>query len=65
MCSGIAVLYKIPRIVVGENVTFQGPERHLVELGVELAIANNEECISLMQAFIKNHPELRNEDIGE
>src|SRR5262245_25873363 len=52
MCSGTALLYKIPRIVIGENVTFQGPEEYLRQRGVELIIADNEECKRLMREFI-------------
>ncbi|MCK6484165.1 MAG: nucleoside deaminase [Phycisphaerae bacterium] len=64
MCSGTALLYKIPRIVIGENVTFQGPEAYLRQRGVQLDIRNNEECIRLMREFIAARPELWNEDIG-
>ena len=65
MCSGTALLYKIPKIVIGENKTFQGPEDYLRSRGVELKILNNTECIKLMEDFIKAKPELWNEDIGE
>jgi cytosine deaminase len=65
MCSGTALLYKIPRIVIGENQTFQGPEDYARSRGVELVILNNPECIQLMQDFIRARPELWNEDIGE
>jgi len=65
MCSGTALLYKIAKIVVGENKTFQGPEDYLLSRGVELVILNNPECIQLMEDFIKAKPELWNEDIGE
>ncbi len=64
MCSGTALLYKIPKIVIGENKTFQGPEEYLRSRGVELVILNNEECIKLMEDFIAARPELWNEDIG-
>jgi len=64
MCSGAALLYKIPRIVIGENVTFQGPEAHLRAQGVQLEILNDPECIKLMKDFIAARPELWNEDIG-
>jgi creatinine deaminase len=64
MCSGTALLYKIPRIVVGENQTFQGPEDYVRSRGVELTILNDPECIQLMREFIAAHPELWNEDIG-
>jgi len=65
MCSGTALLYKIPKIVIGENQTFQGPEDYVRSRGVELEILNNAECIQLMRDFIQARPELWNEDIGE
>ena len=65
MCSGTALLYKIPKIVIGENQTFQGPEDYVRSRGVELVIVNNAECIQLMRDFIAARPELWNEDIGE
>lgn len=64
MCSGTALLYKIPRIVIGENRTFQGPENYLRARGVELTILDDAECIDLMERFIAARPELWNEDIG-
>jgi len=64
MCSGTALLYKIPRVVIGENQTFQGPESYLKSRGVQLSIVNDSECIELMKAFIKERPKLWNEDIG-
>jgi len=64
MCSGTVLLYKIPKVIIGENKTFQGPEDYVRSRGVELVILNLEECISLMEKFIAAHPELWNEDIG-
>jgi cytosine/creatinine deaminase len=64
MCSGTALLYKIPRIVIGENKTFQGPEDYLRSRGIRLEILQDESCIRLMEQFIKVKPELWNEDIG-
>ena len=64
MCSGAVLLYKIPRIVVGENVSFQGPEDYLRSQGVKLEIRNDPTCIQLMREFIKARHELWNEDIG-
>src|SRR5215467_8145940 len=64
MCSGTVLLYKIPRVVIGENQTFQGPEEYVRSRGVELVIQQNQECITLMREFIADHPELWNEDIG-
>jgi len=65
MCSGAALLYKIPRIVIGENITFRGPEDWLRKRGVELQISNDDRCISMMRDFILKNPGLWNEDIGE
>ncbi len=65
MCSGAALLYRIPRIVIGENRTFRGPEDHVRSRGVLLEIVDDSECIQLMEAFIQSRPELWNEDIGE
>ncbi len=64
MCSGTVLLYRIPKVIIGENVTFQGPEDYLRSRGVKLEIVNNQECIRLMRAFIASKPELWNEDIG-
>jgi len=65
MCSGAVLLYGIPRIVIGENKTFQGPENLLRSKGVELEILDDEECQQLMRDFIAANPALWNEDIGE
>lgn len=65
MCSGTVLLYKIPKIIIGENTTFQGPEDYMRSRGVELVILNNEECKRIMRDFIAAKPELWNEDIGE
>ena len=64
MCSGTALLYKIPKVVIGENKTFQGPEDYVRSRGVELIILDDPECIRLMEEFIAAKPELWNEDIG-
>ena len=64
MCSGAALLYKIPRIVIGENVTFQGPEDYVRSQGVQLDIRQDPACIQLMKDFIAARPELWNDDIG-
>jgi cytosine deaminase len=64
MCSGAALLYKIPRIVIGENVNFRGPEQYLTSRGVELLIVNDPDCITLMREFIEAHRQLWDEDIG-
>ncbi len=65
MCSGASLLYGIPRIVIGENRTFRGPEDYLRARGVTLEIADDAECVRLMRDFIAARPELWNEDIGE
>jgi cytosine deaminase len=64
MCSGTALLYGIPRIVVGENRTFQGPEAYIRSRGVTLEIVDDRTCVELMREFIAARPELWNEDIG-
>jgi cytosine deaminase len=64
MCSGAALLYEIPRIVVGENRTFQGPEEYVRSRGAELLVVDDPRCAALMEEFIRAHPELWNEDIG-
>lgn len=64
MCSGAALLYRIPTVVIGENRTFQGPENYLRSRGVTLDILNSDECIRLMTDFIRDRPQLWNEDIG-
>jgi cytosine/creatinine deaminase len=64
MCSGAALLYGIPRIVIGENRTFQGPEDYVRSRGIELLILEDPTCIELMRQFIATNPELWHEDIG-
>ena len=64
MCSGTALLYNIPRIIVGENRTFQGPEDYVRSRGLAVEIVDNRECYELMQEFIAACPALWNEDIG-
>jgi cytosine deaminase len=65
MCSGAILLYGIPRVIVGENQTFQGPEAYLRERGVEVEVINNADCVRMMRDFILRNPLLWNEDIGE
>jgi len=64
MCSGAVLLYRIPRVVVGENVTFRGPEDYVRSQGVHVEVLHDETCIHLMREFIDAHPALWNEDIG-
>jgi len=64
MCSGTAILHKIPRVVIGESETFEGAEKLMLENGVTLVKLHDERCIELMRRFIEQSPELWNEDIG-
>ncbi|WP_404306114.1 nucleoside deaminase [Neorhodopirellula lusitana] len=64
MCSGAALLYQVPKIIVGENRTFQGPEAYVKSRGVDVTVVNDPECIAIMERFIATHPALWNEDIG-
>ena len=64
MCSGAILLYGIPRVIVGESVTFQGPEEYVRAQGVNVEVRQEAECIQLMRDFIAARPELWNEDIG-
>jgi creatinine deaminase len=64
MCSGTVLLYKIPKIIVGENRTFRGPEDYVRTRGVQLEILQDKECIRLMQEFVRNNRDLWSEDIG-
>jgi cytosine deaminase len=64
MCSGAILLYRIPRVVVGENVTFQGEEDLLRSRGVTVDVLQDPGCIALMQRFIREHSALWQEDIG-
>jgi len=65
MCSGTIIQFGIERVVVGENVNFGGNENFLRERGVEVILANDADCIALMDRFIKEKPELWAEDIAE
>lgn len=65
MCSGAVLLYKIPKVVIGENSTFMGAEEHLKHHGVQLEVLDDPECIQMMNEFIEQHAELWYEDIGE
>ena len=64
MCSGAIALYGIPRVVIGENVTFLGEEEWLRSKGVQLDVVNDPRCVALMRQFIEARPDLWNEDIG-
>jgi cytosine/creatinine deaminase len=65
MCAGAALLYGIPTIVIGENTTFMGEERLLRDRGVDVNVLQDGRCIKMMREFIRQRPELWNEDIGE
>ncbi len=65
MCSGAIALYRIPRVVIGENRSFMGEEAWLASRGVSIEVRDDARCLALMQDFMTRHPELWNEDIGE
>jgi creatinine deaminase len=65
MCTGTALLYRIPRVIVGENENFMGAEDLFRLNGVILTVLDDAECIQLMRDFIRNHADLWNEDIGK
>lgn len=64
MCSGAVLLYKIKKVVVGENQTFQGPEAYVRSRGVDVDVVHDAQCVKLMEDFIRDKPQLWNEDIG-
>jgi cytosine deaminase len=64
MCSGTAILYKVPRVVIGENINFMGEEDLLKSRGVEVIVLNDPETIKMMKDFIEQNPKVWNEDIG-
>ena len=65
MCTGAILLYGIPKVVIGENVTFMGEEELLKQRGVQVELADDDTCKNMMKTFINNKPELWNEDIGK
>lgn len=64
MCTGASLLFRIPRVIIGENRNFLGAEDLFRERGVALQVMDDPECIELMRSFITAHPDLWNEDIG-
>jgi cytosine/creatinine deaminase len=64
MCTGTALLYRVPRVIVGENRNFLGAEDLFRQRGVELTVLDNAECVEMMAKFIREHGDLWNEDIG-
>ena len=65
MCTGTTLLYRIPRVIIGENQNFLGAEDLFRQRGVELRVINDPDCIALMRDFIRDHADLWNEDIGK
>ena len=65
MCTGAILLYRIPRVIVGENRTFLGEEELLRSRGVSVEVVDDAECVAMMTKFIEDNPRLWNEDIGE
>ena len=65
MCSGAILLYGIPKVIVGENRTFTGEEELLRSRGVSVEVLQDPTCIQMMAGFIRSHPKLWNEDIGQ
>ncbi len=65
MCTGTSLLFRIPRVVIGENRNFLGAEELFAQNGVSVSVLDDPECIALMRAFIAEHPDLWNEDIGK
>ena len=65
MCTGAVLLYRIPRVVIGENRTFRGPEGYSRSRGVHLEVLDDSACIDMMEKFTAAHPALWDEDIGE
>jgi cytosine deaminase len=64
MCSGAIMLYGIPRVIIGENVTFKGDEVLLLSRGIKIKVLQDPACIALMKRFIQHNPDIWNEDIG-
>ena len=65
MCTGTALLFRIPRVVIGENRNFLGAEDLFWQRGVEVVLLDDAECVAMMSEFIARHPDLWNEDIGK
>lgn len=65
MCSGAILLYNIPHVVIGENRSFMGEEKHLASRGVKIEVVDDPRCLALMRRMMDEKPALWNEDIGE
>jgi cytosine/creatinine deaminase len=64
MCTGTSLLHRVPRVIIGENLTFKGAEDLFAAMGVQLSVLQDQECIEMMRAFIQAHADIWNEDIG-
>jgi len=65
MCTGTALLFRIPRVVIGENRNFKGAEDLFQQRGTSVVVLNDSECIAMMRDFISAHADLWNEDLGK
>jgi cytosine/creatinine deaminase len=65
LCSGAAVQFGVPKVIVGESVNFPGAPKFMKSMGIEVIDLHDAECTDMMAQFIKDHPELWNEDIGK
>lgn len=64
MCTGTSLLHRIPRVIIGENLTFKGAEELFAARGVQVSVLQDRECIEMMRSFIQAHADIWNEDIG-
>ena len=64
MCSGTTLLFKIPRVIIGENISFKGAEDWMTSEGIKLKVLNDPRCIALMERLFKEKSDLWAEDIG-
>ncbi|HKF22544.1 MAG TPA: nucleoside deaminase [Candidatus Angelobacter sp.] len=64
MCTGTSLLHRIPKVIIGENLTFKGAEELFAARGVQVSVLQDRECIEMMRSFIQAHADLWNEDIG-
>ena len=64
MCSGAAILFCVPRVIIGENQTFLGAEEWMRNSGAELILLDNPRCVALMKRLQHEQPDLWPEDIG-
>jgi cytosine deaminase len=64
MCTGATLLHRVPRVIVGENRTFMGAEDLMAQRGVQVIVGGDPRCIALMEQFIRERPDVWNEDIG-